>query len=117
MANPNLLQPTTIYGKTAVELVMPPPTSAIVSNPTASNKIYKINSLYVSCVNSSDGELDIILSRGGTDYRLGLNIIVPVGSSIDVIAKHIYLEEGDSLKLEASVTSSLEAVCSYEEIS
>lgn len=116
MANPNLLHPTTIYGKTAVQLVNTTAT-AIVSNPVASNKIYKINSLYVSCVDASDGQLDIILNRGGTDYRLGLNITVPVGSSIDVIAKHIYLEEGDSLKLEASVTSSLEAVCSYEEIS
>jgi hypothetical protein len=116
MANPNLLHPTTIYGKTAVQLVDTTAT-AIVSNPTASNKIYKINSLYVSCVDASDGQLDIILNKGGTDYRLGLNITVPVGSSIDVIAKHIYLEEGDSLKLEASVTSSLEAVCSYEEIS
>ena len=116
MANPNLLHPTTIYGKTAVQLVNTTAT-AIVSNPVASNKIYKINSLYVSCVDVSDGQLDIILNRGGADYRLGLNIIVPIGSSIDVIAKHIYLEEGDSLKLEASVTSSLEAVCSYEEIS
>jgi len=116
MANPNLLHPTTIYGKTAVQLVATTAT-AIVSNPTASNKIYKINSLYVSCVDVSDGQLDIILNRGGADYRLGLNITVPVGSSIDVLSKHIYLEEGDSLKLEASITSSLEAVCSYEEIS
>jgi hypothetical protein len=116
MANPNLLHPTTIYGKTAVQLVNTIAT-AIVSNPVASNKIYKINSLYVSCVVVSDGQLDIILNRGGADYRLGLNITVPVGSSIDVLSKHIYLEEGDSLKLEASITSSLEAVCSYEEIS
>jgi hypothetical protein len=116
MANPNLLHPTTIYGKTAVQLVDTTAT-AIVSNPVASNKIYKINSLYVSCVVVSDGQLDIILNRGGADYRLGLNITVPVGSSIDVLSKHIYLEEGDSLKLEASITSSLEAVCSYEEIS
>ena len=115
MANPNLLQPTTIYGQTAVQLIDTVAT-AIVANPTASNKIYKISALYVSCVDVNDGQLDVILTRQAIDYRLALNITVPVGSSIDVITKHIYLKEGDSLMLEASVTNSLEAICSYEEI-
>lgn len=115
MANPNLLHPTTIYGKTAVQLVDTVAT-AIVANPAGSNKIYKINALYVSCVDINDGQIDVILRRQTVDYRLALNITVPVGSSIDVITKHIYLQEGDSLMLEAYSASTLEAICSYEEI-
>lgn len=116
MANPNLLHPTTIYGKTAVQLVDTVAT-AIVANPAGSNKIYKINALYVSCVGAIDGQIDVILRKQTVDYRLALNIVVPTASSIDVVTKHIYLQEGDNLMLEASSINSLEAICSYEEIS
>jgi hypothetical protein len=42
-----------------------------------------------------------------------------VAATLVVISKDtsIYLEENDSLRVTASGTSSLEAVCSYEEIS
>ena len=44
-------------------------------------------------------------------------VSVPADSTIDVLSKAIYLEEGDALRLTASVASDIEAVCSYEEIS
>ena len=42
---------------------------------------------------------------------------VPADTTLDVISKALYLEEGDAIRLTASATSDLEAVCSYEEIS
>jgi len=42
---------------------------------------------------------------------------VPAGSTVDVLSKSIYLEEGDTLRLTGSTTLKLEGVCSYEEIS
>ena len=44
-------------------------------------------------------------------------VTVPADSTIDVITKAIYLEEGDELRLAANADSDIEAVASYEEIS
>jgi hypothetical protein len=57
------------------------------------------------------------LFRSSVAYRLGYLIVVPAASTLDVISKAFYLEEGDSLRLTASSASKLEALCSYEEIS
>jgi len=50
--------------------------------------------------------------------RLASGINVPINTTLLAIEKGsaVYLEEGDSLRLTASAASSLEAVCSYEEI-
>jgi hypothetical protein len=42
---------------------------------------------------------------------------IPANTTLDVVSKSVYLEEGDSLRLTASAASDLEAVCSFEEIS
>lgn len=116
MANPNLLQPTAIYGKTAVQAVGTSAT-AIVDNASGSNKIFKINALYVSNIGAVNESVTIDIYRSSTAYNLANTVIVPANSTIDVITKNIYLEEGDSLRLTAVVTSAIEAICSYEEIS
>jgi hypothetical protein len=41
---------------------------------------------------------------------------VPIASTIDAISKHIYLEEGDQLRISATLNNDLTAVASYEEI-
>ena len=117
MAAPNMLNPTTITGKTAVQAVGTSAT-AIVTNSAASGKVFKINALYVSNVdgtNSADINVDIF--RSSTAYHIGKTIVVPADATLDVLSKPIYLEEGDSLRLTANAASDLEAVCSYEEIS
>ena len=117
MAAPNIVGVTTITGRTAVQIVTTAPT-AIVTNSASSGQVLKVNALYISNVdgtNSSDVTLD--LYRSGVAYRLGLTIIVPADSTLDFISKSIYLEEGDSLRLTASLALDLEAVCSYEVIS
>jgi len=42
---------------------------------------------------------------------------VPAASTLDILSKVLYLNEGDALQVSASVNSYLEAVVSYEEIS
>jgi hypothetical protein len=116
MANPNIVDVTSIFGKTAVQLVTTTAT-AIVSNTAGSNKVLKINALYISNVdgaNSDDITVDIF--RANVAYRIAGAIVVPLASTLDIINKSIYLEEGDSLRLTADNDSLLEAVCSYEEI-
>lgn len=117
MAAPNIVNVATITGKTAVQAVGTS-AAAIVANGSGSGKVIKVNALYLSNVDATTAyQVTIDIFRGGTAYRVGLLITVPVAASLDAISKAIYLEEGDSLRLTASTGSKIEAVCSYEEIS
>jgi hypothetical protein len=53
------------------------------------------------------------------DYNLAYRINVPKNASLIIVSKDsaIYLEEGDSIRLSAGESTSLDAVCSYEIIS
>jgi len=117
MAAPNIVNVSTITGKTAVQAVGTSAT-AIVTNSAASGKVFKVNALYVSNVDgTNNAEINVDLYRSSTAYHIGKTIVVPADATLDVISKAIYLEEGDSLRLTANAASDLEAVCSYEEIS
>lgn len=116
MAAPNMLNPTTITGKTAVQAVGTSAT-AIVTNSAASGKLIKINALYISNVDgANNADITVDVFRSSVAYHLGKTVVVPADATLDVISKPIYLEEGDSLRLTANANSDLEAVCSYEEI-
>lgn len=117
MAAPNIVNVTTITGKTAVQQVGTSAAS-IVTNSAASGKVLKVNSLYVSNVDGTDNaEVNISLLRSSTSYHIAKTLVVPADATIDVLSKPIYLEEDDALQLLANAASDLEAVCSYEEIS
>lgn len=120
MANPNIVNVSTILGKT-VGLAVTTSAQAIVTNSSGSNKIFKINSLIISNVdgtNAADITADVF-KNATTSFRLAFTVSVPADSTLVLISKDtaIYLEENDSIRLTASVNSDLEAVCSYEEIS
>jgi hypothetical protein len=119
MTAPNILQVTTILGKTDVLNVTTTPT-AITSNAAASGKVYKVNCVVVANVNGTNpGDVTIDLYRGGVAYRLVNTISVVNDSTLIAIGRDypLYLEEGDDLRLTASANSYLTAVCSYEVIS
>jgi hypothetical protein len=117
MANPNIVNVSTITAKTAVQQVGTSAT-AIVTNSASSNKVIKVNALYVSNVDgTSNADINVDIFRSSTAYHVAKTIAVPADATLDVISKPIYLEEGDTLRLTAGTTGDLEAVCSYEEIS
>jgi len=117
MAAPNVVAVATITGKTAVLIVTASPI-AIVDNPAASGKVFKVNTLYIANVDGATGyTVNVDLYRSSTAYRIAYLMSVPAGSTVDVLSKSIYLEEGDTLRLTGSTTLKLEGVCSYEEIS
>ena len=117
MAAPNIVNVTTITGKSAVQTVTTTPT-AIVTNSAASGKVFKVNALYVSNVDgTTSADINVDLFRSSSAYHIAKTITVPADASLDVITKAFYLEEGDALRLTASGNSDIEAVCSYEEIS
>lgn len=117
MAAPNVVAVQTITGKTAVQQVGTSAT-AIVSNAAGSGKLVKVNALLISNVdNTAAFAITADIFRSSVAYRMATAISVPINSTLDILNKPIYLEEGDSLRLTTSAASKLEAVASYEEIS
>ena len=61
--------------------------------------------------------------RTGVEYEIASNINLAANSTLDIISKSIYLQEGDCLRISANSTFAsnsnnyVEAVCSYEAIS
>ena len=117
MAAPNLIGATTINGKTAVANCTTVAT-AFLTNSAASGKVYKVNSLMVSNMNgTASADISIDLYRSSYPYYIAKTIAVPADTSLDILGKTIYLEEGDVLRSLASANSYLQIVCSYEDIS
>lgn len=116
MAAPNIVNVTTITAKTSVLL---PTTTAtdIVANSAGSSTAVKINTLVVANVNgSAAATITASVYRSSTEYKIAHAISVPAGATLVILDKtsQIYLEEGDSIRLTASVNAYLSAVCSYE---
>lgn len=119
MAAPNIVNVTTIVGKTNVQAVTTTPTDILV-NAGSSGTVVKINSLMVANVNGTNaGTISASVYRSATEFKLAHVISVPAAAALVLLDKttQIYLEEGDSLRLTASANSYLQAVCSYEVIS
>jgi len=120
MANPNIVNVTNIYGKT-VGLAVTTSATAIIENTASSGKVLKINSVLISNIDGTN-PADItasVLKNGSTSFYLAFTISVPADATLVLISKDtsIYLEENDSIVLEASSNLDLSAICSYEEIS
>jgi hypothetical protein len=119
MAAPNLKEPTTVTGKTegyAVTTTM----AAALSNPGSSDKALKIASVYCANVNgTAAADISLEWFDGSTGRKIASTISVPADATQVLIRRDapIYLEEGHSLRAEASSTGYLELVISYEEIS
>ena len=124
MSAPNIVNVTTITGKTNVVDLSTTNATLVVENPAASNKVFKINSLIVSNVDGTNAA-DITISYysedniGGTATQIVSTVSVPADASLIVIDKNsfIYLEEDKSIGATAGSASDLKVVCSYEEIS
>ena len=124
MAAPNIVDVTTITGKSAVVDLTTTSATAVVSNAAASGKVFKINSLVVSNVDGTNAA-DITVSYyseddiGGTATQIVSTISVPADATLVVIDKgtSIYLEEDRSIGATAGTASDLKVLVSYEEIS
>ena len=124
MAAPNIVDVTTITGKSAVVDLTTTSATAVVSNAASSGKVFKINSLVVSNVDGTNAA-DITISYyseddiGGTATEIVSTISVPADASLVVIDKNtsIYLEEDRSIGATAGTASDLKVLVSYEEIS
>ena len=119
MVAPNLVNVSSIYGKTLGAALGTTLTTAILANASGSNKLLKINSIIVANVDGSNAaDVSVDFYNGSTAYRLASTVTVPSDSTLIVLGKDapIYLEEGHSIRAGASAASDLEIVISYEEL-
>lgn len=121
MAAPNLVSPTTIYGK-SIGVALTTSNVDLLTNTAASGKVLKINSIYVSNTDgTNNGEVTLTwtdASPAGT-FNLASTIAVPADATLVVVDKdaYIYLEEGDKISGLRSAAATLQITISYEEIS
>lgn len=121
MAAPNIVNVATITAKT-VGLALTTSSQDVVTNSAASNKVFKVNSVYVANVDgsvSADATVTWYDASSATTFNLAKLVPVPAKATLLVVDKNatLYLEEGDKISGLASSNSKLEIVVSYEEIS
>ena len=123
MANPNIVNVTTITGKTTYAALTTTLTTVLLANAASSGKVFKINSIMVANVDGSTAAdvtvgINTLAAGSGTTYELANTISVPADATLSVIDKtnSFYLEEDKSILGGASANGDLEIVISYEEI-
>ena len=122
MAAPNIVNVTSIYGKTAFDVDVSSTGDAIVNNSASSNKVLKINTLIIANDEGNNNATITIEIRNyagsGIHSILAKTITVPADAAYVAISKDtpIYLEEDKAIYLTASSAGYLSATCSYEEI-
>ena len=119
MAAPNIVNVTSIYGKTMGAALGTSANTDILTCP--SNKVLKINSIIVANVDGSNAATVTVHfydNSATARYNLAHTVTVPADSTLVVLGKDspIYLEESDQIEAEASAASDLEMVISYEEL-
>ena len=122
MAEPNLVNVTSIVGRTKVELLKDDAISDSNASilTAAADKLIKINSVIIASIDSSNAcTIDVAINHHdhGRHY-LANTVDLPAKSTLIVIGKDspIYLEEGDELEARASADNDADICVSYEQL-
>jgi hypothetical protein len=131
MANPNIVNATSILGTTTY--LTPSATTAVVllPNAAASGTVFKINQIVAANVDGTNA-VDVTVSiytnggvaqgsapSGGTAFPIVSTVSVPADASLIVVDKTtaIYLMEGTSITVTSGTASKITYTISYEVIS
>ena len=122
MANPNIVNVTSIYGNTSY--LIPTGTSATTwtALTPASGTVNTIDNIVAANVTSSTATITVSINSatggGGTAYRLAYQISVPANASLIICDKStaFYLGESQSIVATSSTSNAIELTASYEAI-
>ena len=119
MAAPNVVNVTSIYGKTT-GLALTNSSQDVLT--CATDKLLKLNSIIVANVDGSNQDQVTVgwyNADNTTTFKLASTVNVPADSTLVVLGKDspIYLEEGDKITaLGVAASGDLEIIVSYEEL-
>lgn len=122
MANPNIVNVTSIYGSTSY--LVPTTTTATTwtALTPAAGTVNKINSMIAANVTSTAATVTVSINSatagGGTAYRVTYQTSIPGNASLMVVDKStmIYVGEAQSIVVTSGTTNSIEMVASFEAI-
>lgn len=124
MAAPNIVNVTTITGKTTYLTPANTTTNVLLANSSASGKVFKINMISAANIDGASNfdatvAINTTAAGNGTSYALANTVTVPADSTLIVTDKSLsfYLEEDKSILVTSSTASKLTFIVSYEEIS
>lgn len=124
MAAPNIVAVANIYGKTTYVSLTATTSTSLLSNASASGKVFKVNSIIVANTDGTNAvnftlSYNTAAAGGGTDVQMVSTVSVPANATLIALDKStsIYLEENTSITGTAGTASKLKVTVSYEDIS
>ena len=117
MANPNLAGISGIFGKSVANTSIGTSLTTVLT--TATDRVYKINTLLLSNTDTANSALiKAAIDKSGTVVTVVDNVEIPVGTAFTAIDKSIpvYLEEGDTLQVSSNTGNQVHVLISYEDI-
>ena len=122
MANPNILNVSSIYGSTSYLIPSTTAATTWTALTPAAGTVNKIDNIVASNVTASVATVTVAINSAaagaGTNYRLVYQVPVPVNASIVVADKStaFYLGEAQSIVVTVGTASAIELTASYEAI-
>ena len=130
MANPNIVNVTSIYGNTTYYTPSGVTAVVLLPNAASSGVVNKIENVVVSNVTASAANATVSIytngavaqgsaPSGGTAYPIAFQVSVPANASLVVVDKStaFYLQEGTSISITSGTANALTFTTSYEAIS
>ena len=116
MANPNLVNVTSITGESVQAALTTTLTTEILA--AASDTLVKVNSIIIANIDGSAAvDVSVFITKsGGSPIAIASTISVPADATLVVVDKNtaLYLEEGDNIEAGASANSDATITVNYE---
>jgi hypothetical protein len=122
MANPNIVNVTSILGVTSYLVPTTTTATAWTALTPAVGTVNKIDNIVAANVTGTAATITVsvnsAVSGGGTAYRLAYQITVPANASLIITDKTtaFYVGEAQSVVVTSGTTNAIEMVASYEAI-
>jgi hypothetical protein len=122
MANPNIVNVTSIYGNTSYLIPSNTSATAWTALTPAVGTVNKVDYIVASNVTSSAATVTVsvnsAVSGGGTAYRICYQVSIPANASLIVVDKTtaVYVGEAQSIVVTVGTGNAIELTASYEAI-
>ena len=122
MANPNILNVSSIYGNTSYLIPSTTAATTWTALTPSAGTVNKIDNIVASNVTAAAATVTVAINSAaagaGTNYRFVYQVPVPINASIVVVDKStaFYLGEAQSIVVTVNTGSAIELTASYEAI-
>jgi hypothetical protein len=121
MANPNIVNVTTLTGNTTFLTPANTTANVLLSNAASSGLVFKVNNIVAANVDGTNAvdvtvSIDNQAAGAGTDFPIVSTVSVPADASLIVVDKTtgFYLMENQSIVVTSGTASKITYTISYE---